>query len=142
LHMPPQTTILDHAGHEARQVSITPIPVDRPPCPLPADLDTTVYFAIQPGAGYISNGGRGVRLVYPNYGTRPEPAGTRFSFWQYEPDGRGWYVYGKGTVTRDGRQVVPDPGVAIYELTGAGCGTPSFCPSGASCPPPASAPTT
>src|SRR6185436_587283 len=32
---------------------------------------------------------------------------------------KGWWVYGKGTVTPDARQVVPDPGLAIYEFTGA-----------------------
>ncbi|HVH28119.1 MAG TPA: DUF6531 domain-containing protein [Vicinamibacterales bacterium] len=41
-------------------------------------------------------------------------------FWHYDPeDGRGWYVYGSGSVTPDGRQIAPDPGVSIHEFTGA-----------------------
>lgn len=39
------------------------------------------------------------------------------SFWHYDPAELDWYVYGAGTVT--GTQVVPDPGVGLYEFTGA-----------------------
>ena len=31
----------------------------------------------------------------------------------------GWYIYGHGTVTPDGRQIMPDPDVRVWEFTGA-----------------------
>ncbi|MGH7535095.1 MAG: Ig-like domain-containing protein, partial [Gemmatimonadales bacterium] len=121
VHLPPHSTILDHEGHVATHVSVTPIQKDRPPFPLPANVDTPAYFTIQPGAGYVQNAyGAGARLIYPNYsGDRRQPPGTRFDFWHYDPDARGWYIYGQGTVSDSGRQVIPDPGVAVYEFTGA-----------------------
>jgi RHS repeat-associated protein len=76
------------------------------------------YFTIQPGGGYIdSHSLAKAWLVYPNY-THRAP-GARGEFWHYDPEGRGWYIYGAGQVTADGKQVKPDPGVGIYEFTGA-----------------------
>jgi YD repeat-containing protein len=72
-------------------------------------------------------GRRGASLVYPN--SKHSPAGTRFDFWNYDPDQKGWYIYGKGTVTGDGTRVVPDPGVVIYEFTGAMVASPSMAPT-------------
>jgi hypothetical protein len=40
-------------------------------------------------------------------------------FWHYDPEEKGWFVYGTGSVTPDGRQVVPASGIAIYDFTGA-----------------------
>lgn len=120
LHIPNRVTIKDHEGRPAGEISITPIPVDRPPFPLPTGVDIPVYFTIQPGGGFIE-GKRvwpaGAKLVYPNY--RAERPGTRINFWNYDPADRGWHVYGLGTVERTGRQVVPDAGTSIYEFTGA-----------------------
>ncbi len=108
----------DHEGTSATQISITPIPQDRPPFPLPQGVEPPAYFTIQPGAGYVyARDGGGAQLVYPN--RQEARAGTRFQFWHYDPGGRGWHVYGHGTVMEDGRQIVPDPKVAIYEFTGA-----------------------
>jgi hypothetical protein len=89
--------------------------VDRPPFPLPAGLRVPIYFTVQPGGAYIFP--EGARIIYPNY-TDEEP-GTRVNFWHYDPKAKGWHVYGKGTVTPDGKQVVPDPGVRVYAFTGA-----------------------
>jgi hypothetical protein len=77
---------------------------------------------------------RGARLVYPNY-TR-QPAGTDMQFWHYDPQEKGWHVYGMGKVSPDGGHVVPNAGVGIYEFTGAminGGGSPS--PPGGHGPP-------
>jgi hypothetical protein len=96
-------------------------------------VDVPTYFTIQPGGAYVTVPGssgyqRGARLVYPNYGQRPP--GASAEFWHYEPDnGRGWYVYGRGAVTADGRQVAPHPGVSIHEFTGAMVAPPSLAPS-------------
>ena len=100
------------------EVSITPIPVDRPPFPLPNNVEVPIYFTVQPGGAYLYNRDHtGAWLVYPNY-THALP-GARANFWHYDPEDRGWYVYGMGTVTADGTQVIPNPGVTLYELTGA-----------------------
>lgn len=126
LHIPPQTVIRDHDGHARTQLSITPIPVDWPPFPLPKSVEVPVYFTIQPGAAYVKSLKGGAWIVYPN--NKGESPGTRFNFWHYEPEAVGWYVYGLGTVTDDGKQVVPDPGVTIYEFTGAMVAPPEFAP--------------
>lgn len=138
LHLEPGTVITDQDGRVAREISITPIPLDRTPHPLPVGVDVPIYFTIQPGGAYVAVSGssgarRGARLVYPNY--RGRPSGTSMDFWHYMPqDGRGWYVYGRGQVSRDARQVVPDPGVFLYTFTGAMVAPPSFAPSVGSAP--------
>lgn len=111
-------------------MSITPIPVDRPPFPLPTGVDVPIYFTIQPGGAYIytsgSYGPKGAWLVYPNY--RQAPPGAAIPFWNYDADDKGWYVYGYGRVDAGGRQVRPDPGVVLYEFTGAMLGTRTRTP--------------
>ena len=122
LHLPLHTVITDHDGKVVREVSITPIPVDRPPFPLPTGVDVPVYFTIQPGGAYVAvksygSGRKGAWLVYPNY--TQQPAGSEHQFWHYDPEAKGWHVYGMGRVEPSGRQVVPNPDVALYEFTGA-----------------------
>jgi RHS repeat-associated protein len=114
VHIPAGATVRDIDGQTASQISITPIPVDQTPFPLPANTIVPVFFTVQPGAAHILP--PRVRVIYPNYTN--QKAGTRMNFWNYDPERRGWYVYGHGSVTADGRQVVPDPGVVIYEFTG------------------------
>jgi RHS repeat-associated protein len=136
LDLPPQTVIYDHYGRVVHQLTITPIRLDRTPFPIPQGLDITFYFTIQPGGAYLRVGGdkypRGARLIYPN--VRNKLPGTRFSFWNYDPDQKGWFVYGAGSVSSDGKDVVPDPGVSIYEFTGAMDGGSGGGPPGG--PPP------
>ncbi len=120
LHIPPNTVIRGEDGEVVRELSITPIPVDRPPFPLPKNLSVPVYFTIQPGSAYVytrGGGVRGARLVYPNY-HNAQP-GELAAFWHYDPEQIDWHTYGAGRVMPDGKQVVPDPGVAFYEFTGA-----------------------
>jgi RHS repeat-associated protein len=122
LHLPPHTVVTDHDGEVVREISITPIPVDRPPFPLPTGVQVPIYFTIQPGGAYVAvqtygKGRRGAQLFYPNY--RNQPVGTEHFFWHYDPEEKGWHVYGMGEVAAPGRQVVPRPGVALYEFTGA-----------------------
>jgi RHS repeat-associated protein len=115
VHIPAGTTIRDRQGRIVHTLSITPIPVDRPPFPLPSFVEVPVYFTVQPGGSVLIP--EGARLIYPNF--THQPPGARVEFWNYEPEDDGWYIYGHGTVTRDGRQVVPDRGVSVYEFTGA-----------------------
>lgn len=114
LHLPAGTVIRDLDGKPVTQLSITPVPTDRPPFPLPSGLSVPVFASIQPGGSVLIP--PRARLIYPNY-TNKKP-GTRMSFWNYDPTEKGWYIYGRGTVTPDGKQIVPDPGVVIYEFNG------------------------
>jgi len=122
LILPEGTVIRDTEGQNATEISITPIPTNQPPFPLPPGVDVPVYFTIQPGGSQIIP--PRAQLIYPNFtGSQP---GTRIDFWNYDPTGKGWYIYGRGTVTSDGKQVVPDPGVVLYEFSGAMIGIPSL----------------
>jgi len=134
LHLPANTVIYDHDWKLRDEVSLTPLPLDRTPFPLPRNVDVPIYFTAQPGAGYVRNKStsEGARIIYPNY--KNKLPGTRFNFWHYDPGYRGWYIYGLGTVMEDGKQVVPDPGISIREFTGAMVADPTFGP--ADWPPP------
>jgi len=113
--LPAGSVVRDDSGSVVGQLSITAVPVNRPPFPLPAGVVVPLYFTVQPGGTYIFP--KGARIIYPNYtGLKP---GARADFWDYDPDQRGWFVYGHGSVTTDGKQVVPDPGVVVWQFTGA-----------------------
>ena len=129
VRIPAGTIIADRDGTVVRQVSITPIPLDRPPFPLP-NVRVPVYITIQPGGAYLYSASgekiTGARLYYPN--REKLTPGTRFDFWNYDPDDRGWFIYGGGAVTPDGKTIAPDPDVGIYEFTGAMAANPAFAP--------------
>src|SRR5215213_2229425 len=114
LRLPAGTVIRDLDGKPVTQLSITPVPTDRPPFPLPTGLSVPVFASIQPGGSVVIP--PRAQLIYPNY-TNKKP-GTRMNFWNYDPTEKGWYIYGRGTVTPNGKQIVPDPGVVIYEFNG------------------------
>ena len=103
---------------ELSSMAITPIPIDRPPFPLPAGVEDGLLFTLQLHGAKVEglNGEKraGLRLVFPNY--QQLPAGTRVDFWNYDSEEAGWYMYGHGTVTADARQVVPDPGVELQSM--------------------------
>ncbi len=115
VHIPAGSRITSEDGEPVTKIGLTAIPLDRPPFPLPVNTEVPIYFTIQPGLAYVAP--RGAWIVYPNYNNLAP--GTRTNFWQYDPDSKGWFIYGHGTVSPDGRQVVPDPRVRIYEFTGA-----------------------
>lgn len=132
LRIPAGTVIRDINGKVVTELTMTAIPVDQPPFPLP-NIPVPVYFTVQPGGAHLeginAKSAKGARLIYPNYtGSAP---GARFSFWNYDSTKRGWFVYGEGTVSADGKQIIPDEGVVIYEFTGAMVGSPGNAPPGA-----------
>jgi RHS repeat-associated protein len=120
LRIPANTVIRDADNNIVTRISMTAIPIDQPPFPLPSS-NVPVYFTIQPGGarlqGMTVDAAKGARLIYPNFSKNP--AGTRVNFWNYDSRDKGWYVYGQGSVSQDGKQIVPDPGVVIYEFSGA-----------------------
>jgi RHS repeat-associated protein len=114
LRLPQGTSIRDLDGNLVTQISITPVPTDRPPFPLPPGFNVPVFASIQPGGARVIP--PRAQLIYPNYTN--ERAGARIDFWNYDPEEKGWYIYGQGTVSANGKQIIPDPGVVIYEFTG------------------------
>jgi RHS repeat-associated protein len=111
--LPAGTQIADADGRAVEELNMTAIPLDRAPFPLPPFVTVPIYFTVQPGGATLN---KGARFVYPNWGELAP--GERVDFWTYDPEDRGWHVYGRGTVTPDGEQVMPDPGVLVWELTG------------------------
>ena len=120
--IPSGTTITGWDGQPNVKVSITPVPVDRIPVPPPpANLQvkqTYMFNFGKPGGGYPS---RPIPILMPNdLGAAP---GERVDFWYFDesptpdPNSNQWKKYGEGTISTDGRQAVPDPGV----------GQPKFC---------------
>ncbi len=103
---------------ELETMTITPMPADRPPFPLPPGMGDVLLFTLQLHGAKVEglNGEkrRGLQIIFPNYGQLP--AGTRVTFWNYEAEQGGWYVYGQGTVSPDQSQVLPDPGVELQSM--------------------------
>src|SRR5205823_4232653 len=93
LHLPAGTVIHDRQGNVVHKISITPVAADKPPFPLPKFVNIPVYFTIQPGGSIV--GPEGAELVYPNWAA--QPPGVKTDFWDYNPSGGGWWVYGQGT---------------------------------------------
>lgn len=124
LRLPPQTVLRDMDGQTVRQLSITPIPTNQPPFPLPSGVNVPVYFTIQPGGSQIIP--PRAQLIYPNF--MNAAPGTRIDFYNYDATEKGWYVYGRGTVTPEGKRIVPDAGVVLYELSGAMVANPNNAP--------------
>jgi RHS repeat-associated protein len=129
LHIPAGTVIRDADGRIVTHLNLTAIPTDQPPFPIPA-VQVPTYFTVQPGGAHLEAAdgrvSQGAQLIYPNF-THSAP-GARITFWNYDAPAKGWYEYGQGTVTADGLQVVPDPGVVIYEFSGAMVSLPSNAP--------------
>jgi RHS repeat-associated protein len=123
IRIPAGSTIRGRDGKPVRTLNLTGVPTDRAPYRLPTGVTVSAYFTAQPGGAYLS---KGAQVVYPNY--HRLPAGQRVDFWNYDPDDRGWYVYGKGEVTEDGKQIVPDQGVRIWELSAAMADTSTGMP--------------
>jgi len=57
LHLPPGTVIRDRAGKVVTRVSLTPVPLDRPPFAL-AQVPVPIYFTAQPGQVSTLNSAR------------------------------------------------------------------------------------
>ncbi|MFD8970685.1 RHS repeat-associated core domain-containing protein [Streptomyces sp. NPDC059568] len=115
VRIPKGSVVRDEKGRAVTELGITAIPIDRPPFPLPQNSVVPVFFTVQPGGTYVFP--KGAQIVYPNY-TREAP-GTRVEFMDYDPKKKGWYVYGHGKVSRDGRQVVPDAKTRVWAFHGA-----------------------
>jgi RHS repeat-associated protein len=113
VHIPKGAVLREHNGKIVTTLSITPIPIDRVPYPLPTNF--SVYFTLQPGGAFLDAvASKSITIIYPNY--LGLPPGARVNFWNYDPSGGGWVIYGQGTVTTDGKQVAPDYGVGFRQF--------------------------
>lgn len=116
----PRGTILrSRTGKILTRIAIVPVPLDRPPFPVPGNFP--VYFLFQPG-GAVVHGldprhSAGIRIVYPNL--TAEAPGSTHSLLLYDSRERGWFAYGTAKVSADGRHVVPAAGVGLYEQMAA-----------------------
>ncbi len=124
VRLPAGSVVRDGAGKVVTELGITPIPIDRSPFPLPKNGIVPVYFTVQPGGTYVFPDG--AQIIYPNY-TRL-PAGKRVDFWDYDPQDKGWYVYGHGRVSADAKQVVPDKDTKVWAFHGAMFNTSDLLP--------------
>jgi RHS repeat-associated protein len=119
VHIPQGAVIRERDGQIVTKVSITPLPVDRPPYPTPVPFST--YVTLQPGGAYVDGDpSKAIKVIYPNYqGYAP---GTTVDFWNYDPTNGGWQVYGHGVVSTNGKQVIPDEGVGFRQIMSFGLG--------------------
>src|SRR5262249_24732710 len=117
LHLPAGTVIRGEDGAPVHALTMTPIPLDRTPFPLPEHATFTMFFTIQPGGAYIHTPGpaKGGWLVYPPRAR--QRVGTKVQFYNYDPDDKGWFVYGLATITPT--SIVADAGTRLYSFTGA-----------------------
>jgi RHS repeat-associated protein len=125
--LPAGTVIRDAHGKIVTQVSITPIPVDQTPFPMPF-FDVPVYFTLQPGGSVIQGVDgkpRAALLRYPNYGAMGP--GHFVKLFDYDPQGRGWYFYGDAKVSSDGQRIISGRDFFIYQFSAT-----SFSNGGAS----------
>ena len=127
--------------------TITPVPVDRTPAPLPSGVSPSMVYTSQPGSlcsAKVINGqfscdpnGLKIPVTYPNLsGANP---GKSITLYAYDHDVLNWYPYGTGTVSADGKLIVPDPGVGLRDFSwhfastpsgnGGNPGDPNSCPS-------------
>ncbi len=127
-------------------VSITPVPVDRTPAPLPAGTRPTMVFTSQPGNACVWNAvanqcftddtGPKMPVVYPNLsGANP---GAQIPLWAFNHNTVQWYQYGTGTVSADGKTITPNAGAGLRDFSwhfpsppsrDGNQGDPSSCPS-------------
>lgn len=115
--IPAGANLRNRDGSPVSRVSITPLAIDRTPAPLPANVSAALVYTSQPG-GALSD--IPMPVTYPNLlGTNP---GTQVNLYAFNHDTVQWYVYGTGTVSNDGRTIVPN----INPSTGRQYGLPDF----------------
>jgi RHS repeat-associated protein len=114
IQVPKGTVIRDRGGHVVTKLSITPLTVGRTAYPLAPGMQPE-FFTLQPGDATVT--GPGLRVVYPNV-TR-QPPGTAIPFLTDSPTwpGMGWWRYGTGHVSANGKQIIPDPGVRWHAIS-------------------------
>jgi len=109
--VPQGTKITGPDGNPVAQLVITPVPVDRSPMPFPAGKSAPLLFAINPGGSVPS---QPLPISFPNV-TEASP-GRPADMHYFDLATGNWNIWGTGTVSADGRQVVSDPGTGLPRL--------------------------
>jgi RHS repeat-associated protein len=109
--IPAGTRIVGPDGNPVGQLVITPVPIDRSPMPFPPGKAAPMLFAINPGGAVPSNP---LPISFPNI-TEAAP-GTKADMYYFDLAIGNWNIWGTGTVSADGRQVVSDPGTGLPRL--------------------------
>ncbi|MGQ3055188.1 MAG: RHS repeat-associated core domain-containing protein [Roseateles sp.] len=133
--LPAGSVVRDADGKIVTEVTLTPIPVDQPPYPVPY-ADVPLHYTLQPGGAVIQSidgKPRAALVRYPNYSIYGP--GTPVQLFDYDARGRGWYVYSAAQVSMDGRSITAERNFLIYQFT-----TTSYS-SGGPPPPPTTPPT-
>ncbi|MBI4822825.1 MAG: IPT/TIG domain-containing protein, partial [Nitrospirae bacterium] len=130
MKIPVDVQIIGWDGKPNEKVSVKVVPVDRLPIRPPPEgvyaSEIYMYYFDKPGGGTPT---RPVPVKMPN-NFQAQP-GERVELWYYDespqpdPNSNQWKPFGMGTVSEDGKLIIPDPGVGI----------PKFC-CGASFPRP------
>jgi len=106
--IPQGTRITAPDGTPVSQITITPVPVDRTPMPFPAGKSFPFLFTIQPGGAVPS---QPLPITFPN--PRHAPPGSQADLYFFDLAAGAWAVWGRGTVSDDGTQIVSDPGYGL-----------------------------
>ncbi len=118
VRIPAGVILRTRMGHPLTRLSITPMPVDRAPWPLPAGAKVSMFYVFQAhGSRVESVTGQptpGIRIISPNNGGL-EP-GAQVELWNYSAARTGWYIYGSARVSGDGKKIVPNPDVGLRYL--------------------------
>lgn len=114
VRIPKGVVLREQDGSLVTKVSLTPVPIDRAPYPVPTNF--SIYFTLQPGGAYVDDAkGRAVQITYPNY--QGIAANLPVDFWNYDTTS-GWQRYGKGRVSSDGKTIVADAGAQASSSLG------------------------
>ncbi len=106
--IPTGTRIIGPDGTPVSQITITPVPVDRTPMPFPPGVSPPFLFTIQPGGAVPS---QPLPISFPN--VQQAPPGSVADLWFFDLAAGNWAIWGTGTVSADGTQIVSDPGFGL-----------------------------
>ncbi len=135
LTIPADAGLTNRDGTPVTRASLTMVPIDRTPAPLPSNVGTNIVYSAQPG-GALPAPGKKMPVIYPNLsGANP---GTRVELWNFNHDTVQWYIYGHGNVSPDGRTIIPEPGVGLPDFSWHFPNLPGDCDGNCSdgCPSP------
>ncbi|HEX9505025.1 MAG TPA: DUF6531 domain-containing protein, partial [Acidimicrobiia bacterium] len=121
--IPQGTRIIGPDGNPVTQITITPVPIDRVPMPLPPGVVLPLVFSIQPGGAVPSTS---LPITFPN--AQQLPPGTRANLYFFDLTIGNWAIWGQGTVSDDSRVIVSDPGAGLPRFAWHGAACQNTCP--------------
>ncbi len=133
MKIPQGVQIIGWDGLPNEKISVKPVAVDRLPIKQPPQgvyaKEIYMYYFFKPGGGTPT---QPIPVKMPNlFQANP---GERIQLWYYDesstadPNSNQWKPFGMGTVSDDGRNIIPDAGVGIPKFC-CGASTPSPSPA-------------